>query len=222
MHRYFYMHESMTQEEMNANKERFVGYCKEYAGEREGLDRLLAYLEETDFYQAPSSTNYHLNEPGGLCKHSINVFETAKALYEHAIEPRRAASEAAFSEPVPMESIAVATLFHDLCKVKMYRTAERWKKDEHGRWQSYLGYEVHDEFPFGHGEKSCFVLERFLRLKGCELLAIRWHMGLFDASEQGASGRFSLRAAMESEPLVTIVQAADLLAANCLEVTTKY
>lgn len=212
----------MTTQEIEANKERFVCYCKEYAGGREGLDRLLAYLEETDFYHAPSSTNYHLNEPGGLCKHSINVFETAKALYESAIEPKRAASEAAFSEPVSMESIAVATLFHDLCKVKMYRTTERWKKDELGRWQSYMGYEVHDDFPFGHGEKSCFVLERFMRLKGCELLAIRWHMGLFDASEQGASGRYSLRAAMEAEPLVSIVQAADLLAANCLEITTKH
>lgn len=212
----------MTQEEMTANKERFISYCKEYVGRRDGLDRFLAYLEESDFFQAPSSTNYHLNEAGGLCRHSINVFETARDLYEKVIEPKRAACEAAFSEPIPMESIAIATLFHDVCKMKMYHATERWKKDENGRWQSYAGYEVRDDFPFGHGEKSCFIIERFMRLKGCELLAIRWHMGMFDVPEQGANGRYSLRAAMENEPLVTIVQAADVLAANCLEVTTRH
>ena len=79
-----------------------------------------------------------------------------------------------------------------------------------------------DEFPFGHGEKSCVIVGWFMRLRQEELLAIRWHMGMFDMGEQGSSMRYAFRAAMERSPLVALVQAADLLAANCLERTTKY
>lgn len=212
----------ITELERQANKEKFVAYCREFISGRDGLERLLTYMDESGFYTAPSSTNFHLNVEGGLCKHSLNVFEAARSIYEHLIEPKREAGEASFSQPIPMESVAIATLFHDLCKMQMYHKTEKWKKDEAGRWVSYPGYEVKDDFPFGHGEKSCFIIERFMRLKKNELLAIRWHMCMFDVSEQGSAGRFSLRAAMEAEPLVTLVQTADLLSANCLEVTTKF
>ena len=78
------------------------------------------------------------------------------------------------------------------------------------------------KFPFGHGEKSCLILSWFIRLKQDELLAIRWHMGMFEMTEQGSSTRFSYRAAMEKSPLVTLLQAADMLAANTLEKTTQW
>ena len=211
----------ITELEMQANKEKFIAYCHEFIGERDGLERLLKYMDDSGFYTAPSSTNFHLNVEGGLCKHSLNVFETARNIYENLLEPRRQAGDSSLNQPIPMESIAISTLFHDLCKMQMYHKTEKWKKDEAGRWVSYPGYEVKDDFPFGHGEKSCFIIERFIRLKKSELLAIRWHMCMFDVSEQGSAGRFSLRAAMDSEPLVTLVPTADLLSSNCLEVTTK-
>lgn len=212
----------ITELERQANKDKFMAYCREFIGGRDGLERLLTYMDESGFYTAPSSTNFHLNVEGGLCKHSLNVFETARDIYTNMLEPKRVAGETSFTQPINIESIAISTLFHDLCKMQMYQKAEKWKKDEAGRWVSYPGYEVKDDFPFGHGEKSCFIIERFMRLKKSELLAIRWHMCMFDVSEQGSAGRFSLRAAMEAEPLVSLVQMADLLSANCLEVTTKY
>ena len=79
-----------------------------------------------------------------------------------------------------------------------------------------------DDFPFGHGEKSCIILSSFLRLKQDELLAIRWHMGMFEMTEQGSSTRFAFRAAMEKSPLVSLLHTADMLASNCLEKTTTY
>ena len=140
----------MTPEQITDNKATFIALCHEHI-HREGLDKLLDYLETTDFYTAPSSTNYHLNEMGGLCQHSINVFRTACKVYETVIAPALEQEDTPFSEPISMESIAIATLLHDLCKTKLYHQKEKWKKDEAGRWMSYPGYEVKDDFPFGHG-----------------------------------------------------------------------
>ncbi len=209
----------MTQQEMDKNKERFLHLCRTYI-QREGLEALLSYLDTTDFFTAPSSTNFHLNEDGGLCRHTLNVFDTAVKIYENVVQPSIAAGTSPFTEEVSMESIALTTLFHDLCKTKLYRKTEKWKKDENGRWVSYPGFEVNDEFPFGHGEKSCLILGWFVRLKQDELLAIRWHMGMFDMGEPGSAMRFAMRAAMEKSPLVALLQAADALSANCLEKTS--
>lgn len=76
----------MEQKERTANKELFQELCHKYI-KREGLDRILAYLDKTDFYDAPSSASFHLNEKGGLCRHSINVFQTALKLNEHVAMP---------------------------------------------------------------------------------------------------------------------------------------
>lgn len=62
----------MTPNEIEENKQRFISLCHEHI-QRDGLDKILAYLEKTDFYVAPSSTNFHLNEDGGLCKHSLSI-----------------------------------------------------------------------------------------------------------------------------------------------------
>ena len=41
--------------------------------------------------------------------------------------------------------------------------------------------------PYGHGEKSVYLIERFMRLKTDEAIAIRWHMGGFDDAVRGGS-----------------------------------
>ncbi len=210
----------MTPLEIEQTKQEYLNICRQEI-KREGIEQLLSYLEnKTDFFTAPSSTAFHLNEDGGLCRHSLNVYTVAKQISESIISPVILGGESPFTEEVNPESLAIATLFHDLCKTKIYHKVEKWKKDDAGRWVTYPGYEIKDEFPFGHGEKSCLILSSFLRLKQDELLAIRWHMGMFEMTEQGSSTRHAYRAAAERSPLVTILQAADLLSANCLEKTT--
>lgn len=211
----------MTPLEIDQNKEQFIALCREHI-HREGLDKVLAYLENSDFYTAPSSTNFHLNEEGGLCKHSMNVFETACKLYETVALPHIQDGSSPFADEISKESLAIACLFHDICKVKMYHKTERWKKDAHNRWMSYPGYEIKDDFPFGHGEKSCLMLSWYMRLKPDEMLAIRWHMGMFDAGENGSSQRYAFYAATDKSPLVSIVLAADFLTAKLMEKTTTY
>ncbi len=211
----------MNTEELQKNKAHYLQLCREYI-HRDGLEDLLAYLEKSDFFEAPSSTSFHLNEEGGLCKHTINVFETALALNQYITTPAIESGESMFSKPLKAESIAIATLFHDLCKVKLYHKKEKWKKDENNRWLSYPGYEIEDEFPLGHGEKSCLIVSWYMKLTAEEMLAIRWHMGMFDMGENGSSMRYSFRAALEKSPLVSLLIAADMLSANQKEKTTTY
>lgn len=211
----------MTPIEINANKQRFIDCCHQYI-QRDGLDKILAYLEKSDFYEAPSTASYHLNEKGGLCKHSLNVFHTALKLRKHILEESIASGESPFTEVPSEESVAISALFHDICKVKLYHQTEKWKKDGNGRWMSYPGYELKDDFPLGHGEKSCLMLSWYIRMKPEEMLAIRWHMGMFDMGENGSSMRYAFRAASEKTPLVMLLHAADFLSANLMEKTTTY
>ena len=211
----------MTEQQIAANKQRFIDLCNEHI-HREGLDKVLAYLEKSDFYTAPSSTRFHLNEDGGLCLHSMNVFEAACKIYNEMAKPAIVKGTSTFTEEVSMESIDIATLFHDLCKIKLYHKTERWKKDDKNRWVSYPGYEVKDDFPLGHGEKSCLMLSWYMRLKPEEMLAIRWHMGMFDMGESGTPLRMSFFSATDKSPLVSIVHAADFLTSNLWEKTTVY
>ena len=56
------------------DRARFVELYKKYIT-REGADKLLAFLESSDFFAAPASTRYHGNHEGGLCRHSLNVYD---------------------------------------------------------------------------------------------------------------------------------------------------
>lgn len=211
----------MTPEIIEKNKERFIALCHEYI-KRDGLEKILNYLEKTDFYTAPSSASFHLNEDGGLCLHSMNVFDAAYKIYEHIARPAIQSGVSPFTEEISMESLAIVCLFHDLCKIKLYHKANRWKKDDNNRWMSYPGYELKDDFPFGHGEKSCLMLSWYMRLLPEEMLAIRWHMGMFDIAENGSSQRYSYYAATEKSALVNILQAADQLTSKILEKATTH
>ena len=128
--------------------------------------------------------------------HSISVFKT---LVEKHFEP----------ETDNMESFAICALLHDLCKAEFYKVSTRnVKNDETGKWEKVPYYAVEDKFPFGHGEKSVFLIERFIRLKPAEAVAIRWHMGGFDEAARG--GSFAISVAYEKYPLAIKLHLADL------------
>ena len=210
----------MTPLEIQHHKELYMDYCRQYI-HREGLEKLLNYLEHTDSFEAPSSTRFHLNTRGGLCRHCLNVFETALSINKNILLPKQQSGESIFAEPIEEESIAVAALFHDVCKCNIYKEAEKWRKDANNKWESYKAYEVADDFPFGHGEKSCYIVSHYIRLLKDELLAIRWHMGMYDVGEGGTPNRSSFYAATEMSPLVVLLQLADMAASHWLEETFK-
>ena len=176
-------------------KEEFIQIYQENI-KREGSAELLEWLQKTDFFTAPASTKFHGACEQGLVMHSISVFKT---LVEKHFEP----------ETDNMESFAICALLHDLCKAEFYKVSTRnVKNDETGKWEKVPYYAVEDKFPFGHGEKSVFLIERFVRLKPAEAVAIRWHMGGFDEAARG--GSFAISVAYEKYPLAIKLHLADL------------
>ena len=181
---------------------------------RPGMDKVIAGLEEIGFFTAPASSKHHLAEPGGLLRHSVNVYMQALSIRSAEIEIRPE-----IEEKVPLESIAVAALLHDVCKAEVYKVVEKFRKDKDGKWEKYNAYEQdYSAMPLGHGEKSVIRLLRMgLKLTNDELLAIRWHMANWDMPESfEARGNFN--AACEKCPLLSIIIAADELATRITEV----
>lgn len=184
-------------------KDKFIKAYKENIT-RPGADKLLAWIESSDFFTAPASTRFHLSSPGGLLEHSLHVFERMKAICanEATITP-------GFNEP-SMETIAVCGLLHDICKANFYAVEMRNRKNDQGRWEQYPFYVVDDKLPYGHGEKSVYIISGFMRLSREEAMAIRWHMGFSDNDFQG--GGYSVGNAFEMFPLAVLLHIADLQA----------
>ena len=177
------------------NKEEFLQIYNEYV-KRQGSQEFLDWLLKTDFFTAPASTKYPGACEGGLLLHSLNVYKTLRERYFE---------EGKDSE----ESFAICALLHDLCKAQFYKVSTRnVKNDVTGQWEKVPYYTVEDAFPYGHGEKSVFLIERFMRLKTSEAMAIRWHMGGFDDSARG--GSFAISLAYEKYPLAVKLHLADL------------
>lgn len=163
---------------------------------RAGADELLAWLETTDFFTAPASTKFHCACPGGLVQHSVSVY---RVMVEKHFDP----------ETDSEESFAVCALLHDICKAQFYKQGTRNVKNEAtGAWEKRPYYSIEDSYPYGHGEKSVFLIERFLRLKASEAIAIRWHMGGFDDSARG--GSFAISQAYDRYPLAVKLHLSDL------------
>lgn len=193
-------------------KEQFIEILK--ATNREGIEGVIEYLEKAGFFNAPASVNRHLCNPGGLVEHSLNVYRAAMSLREKVIELKPDVEA-----KLPEDSIAIAALLHDVCKTNIYRPAKKFRKDKEGRWEQYDTYDVdYSRFPMGHGEKSVVMLLRLgLKLTNDELLAIRWHMGAWDLSFQSYEAKSNISAAADAAPLVSLLQAADVIAAHILE-----
>ena len=186
------------------NKEKFINIYKSYI-KREGSERLLEYLCSSDFFSAPASTRFHGSYPGGLCEHSINVFECLKDIMER---PRM---KEVYGVNYSDESIAIASLLHDVCKVDFYVETTKNVK-ENGVWKSVPYYSIEDKLPYGHGEKSVYIVSGFMKLTRDEAFAIRYHMGFSTGEDLNNIGK-----AFEMFPLAFAVSVADMEASYFIE-----
>ena len=104
-----------------SNKEIFIEtYNKNI--HRPGAEKLLAWLEGTDFFTAPASTRFHAAYEGGLLDHSLNVYNV---LISKHFNP----------ETDDLESYTIVSLLHDLCKAGFYKTELRNRKNDRGEWE---------------------------------------------------------------------------------------
>ena len=174
---------------------------------REGADDLLDYLEhKSDFFTAPASAKYHGAYEGGLCEHSLNVYH---CLTEYLARER---VQELYGVEVSAESAAVSALLHDLCKIGCYRQGTRNVKGPDGKWQAVPTFYYEDKLPYGHGEKSVYIISGFMKLRREEAMAIRWHMGFSGEEDKRLVGQ-----AFQQYPLAFALSVADMEATYFLE-----
>ena len=188
-------------------REEFIDIYRQYI-HREGSEELLDYLmNKSDFFTAPASARYHGAYAGGLCQHSVNVF---RCLADYLERPR---VKELYGLDYDMESVAIAALLHDLCKVGCYRPGTRNVKNEAtGQWEKVQTYFFEDKLPYGHGEKSVYIISGFMRLTREEAMAIRWHMGFSGQEDPRTIGQ-----ALQQYPLAASLSMADMEATYYLE-----
>ena len=181
---------------------------------RDGMENVIKHLERLGFFVAPASTKFHLNVKGGLMQHSWNVSNTALMLREQMIQMKPE-----LAEKLPVESVIIASLLHDVCKSNIYKDAILNRKNDQGYWEKVPGYEVdYSSLPLGHGEKSVIMLLTLgLKLTRDEMLAIRWHMTAWELAFHSPEQKSNLQMARDTAPLCTIIQAADGLSSALLE-----
>lgn len=175
---------------------------------REGIERLLDFIRKSDFYTAPASTRFHGSYEGGLLAHSMEVYNRLNA--KMTTDPVWIA--VAEKKGYTKENFIISALLHDICKTYYYTIEMRNKKID-GKWEQVPSYTVDDKIPLGHGTKSVFMIEEYIKLKSCERYAVRWHMGAYDITPTES---YTLGDAMELHPLVLALHEADMEATHIL------
>lgn len=181
------------------NKQEYLELCSKI--KRDGIQDLVHWLEKSDFFTAPASKAYHGAYRGGLLQHSLNVYHELVRIMQ--VYPEVV---------VPEESVLISSLFHDLCKVNFYGTEKRNRKNEQGKWESYDAYNITEKFPFGgHGSKSVFIVQSFIKLTPEEAVAINCHMGAFGDNSTYISNSYI------AFPFAWLVSVADQSASYLVE-----
>lgn len=182
------------------NKQMFINLVKENV-HRDGVDSLLDWLGKTNFFHDPASTKFHSDYEGGLCQHSLNVYARLIKLLQNEYGD-------SWQEKCSMESAVLIGLFHDICKVDTYAVSMRNIK-ENGVWVQKPYYVSQDNLPFGHGEKSVYILNSFVKLTREEAMCINWHMGEYDLRAKAGQ---SLSNIYYKYPLAFLTHIADNMA----------
>jgi len=169
---------------------------------REGAAKLLEWLKKSDFFYAPASTKFHSAHMGGLCEHSVKTYYR----FLQNLEMEYAED---MDEKISPESVAIIALLHDLCKVNIYKTDYRNVKVD-GEWVQKPYYTTEDTLPYGHGEKSVYIISGFMKLTREEAMAINWHMGAFDQRVMG--GSYALSSVFSQFPTALLFHVSDVQA----------
>lgn len=196
----------LEDKEIQKMKDNFINLLK--GTNREGIDKLITFIEKTDFFTAPSSTRFHGAYKGGLLEHSLNVFYCLNELLKNVTFADRC-------KDIDPSSLIICPLLHDICKTYFYvEDTRNVKNKETGKWEQVPYYTVEDKIPYGHGEKSVMMIEQYIKLKPYERYAIRWHMGAYSGQQDWNA----LGTAYDIYPFAMALHFADMMATHILEV----
>ena len=148
-------------------KERIIELL--HSTQREGMDKLIGYLEAEGFFESPASTKFHGAYQGGLAAHSLRVYELLEA---HVNQIDVTSPTGAGQQPLRIEdnNVIIAALLHDVCKIGAYlgdKEPYKWNKAQ----------------PKGHALLSIERIKRFIMLMPIEEMMIRYHMGVYGLNE---------------------------------------
>ena len=151
------------------NKNNYIKLLK--STNRYKIEDVIDWLESTDFFEAPASTMYHENYTGGLCEHSLKVYDNMVKLKQE------------FKFDIDDEQIIIMTLLHDVCKVNTY-TKDKKNQKIGQNWVTVDFWKRNDDYPIGHGQKSIILIQKtgFI-LTDLEILSIAAHMNGYDKSD---------------------------------------
>ena len=159
---------------------------------RKGIDKLIKWLEQTDFFSFPTRTTYNLSTEGGVLEQRLSVNDDSVNEWDCSDK---------------ISSLIIVALLHDVCKANYYTIKERSVK-KNNEWIKEPYYTVEDQYPIGHGEKSVMIIQKFIELTEEEIAAIRWHMGAYEPKESYST----LNKAFSKYPLALMLHIADLKA----------
>lgn len=204
----------LTKEQILEVKDRYISLLRKIKRKDADIEGLIKYLEDTDFFNAPASTQYHCSFPGGLCLHSLNVFD---ALVELTKNDDR------YSE----DTIAIVGLLHDLSKINFYELSSKNEKvysssgskyDDLGHfdWVTTKCYKVKDAdnrtIIGTKGFKSYMLANAFIPLTREESVAL--------ANQYSATDRTpidELSNILAKYNLAVYLHSADIIATYCIE-----
>ena len=184
--------------------------------QRDGVDKLMGYIRQSDFYTAPASTRFHLSCAGGLLRHSLNVLDALRGLLVWnpgtSVWEYQVAGHAV--DAIPDESVIISALLHDICKTAFYSVSTRNVKNKQtGKWEEQPFYTVSDRMPLGHGDKSAMIIKEYMTLTQRELYSVWWHMGAMDTSTDTRT----FKTAVEKYPFILALHTADMMASSFME-----
>ena len=205
----------ITKEEMLEVKQEYLDLLKEIKRPNCDIEGFIAYLESTDFFSAPASTQYHCSFPGGLCLHSINVYKALVKLNE------------SFNNVYKNDTLLLVGLLHDLDKILKYERTSKNEKEycEDGdksdaigkfRWKTTETYKVKDssnKVNLGNkGFAAYMIASMFFSLSEEETYAIMYQYSAI-SSEQLTD----LSAILAKYNLCVLLHSADTITTYCLE-----
>ena len=135
-----------------------------------------------------------------MVQHSVNTYNRFLSLLKQEYGE-------SYTEKISDESVAIIALLHDLCKTNYYAVDYRNVKVD-DVWTKVPYYTVQDSLPYGHGEKSVYMIGGFMKLNRQEAMAINWHMGGFDQRVLG--GSYGIAEAFYQYPTALLFHIADL------------
>lgn len=214
----------LTQEKREANKARYIELIKSISLEGSNVEGFLNWLEKSDFFDAPASAKYHGSYPGGLCQHSLNVYDclvqlAAKFATRMERNPYWTSELDETAGPQYIEtpaysddSLKLIALLHDISKTNFYEQYDRNVKNDEGTWvkvKEYRTRDAKDRFVYGsHEQNSEFMAHTFFPLSVEEASAILHHHGgmSWDSAKDDIADVYS------KFPLALLLHMADMTA----------